>query len=1353
MKTKTYKKFLSLLLAVMLTLSMLPMSVFAFDEPSQDPSGAYLIGTAEELKWFADYVNSDGEGRASANAKLTADIDLSTICSETLGSWTPIGSRASYAYKGVFDGDGHEITGLYINNSSANYQGLFGYVNGGTVKNLGVRGSVTGGQYVGGIVASLKASGTIENCFSEVTVTAKGRAGGIVGNLASGTVKSCYNLGNITTTSALATGGIAGTITESEAHITNCYSVGTVSSVDGATVGGIHAYEKTSPSVASNCYYLAGSVKVGDAAYVDTDFAKTSDELKGLAETLGSSFKADAGSINGGYPVLSWQKSEYIPETVDVTGVALDTATAELKVGKSQTLTATVSPEDATDKSVTWSSDNEEVATVDENGLVTAVGAGVANITVKTVDGEFTDVCKVTVKEPEGYLSAVKFRTSNGSTAPYLELVPEFDAKKYDYTVIIPDNGSANGVYITAVLSSAAPEGSTASVEYFNEYASANKTVNGITKETKLPYAANPGVVMTVKAGTEEDNQTYTVKVMHSPTVSGISLADENGNAVNMNETFKAATTEYTATTAADKITVNAVPYNEEYTVTYNGSESGEVELVKGENVVNVVVKNDDGLEKIYTVKITKVDSIFVSFSVNPADAVILLKDSFGERLWPDENGRYSIMAGAEYSYIVTRSGYIANGNSFTSSKNMLISVNLEKAAESSFKNLSAYWPNFRNGENHLGINTSKTPYAPEDAELLWAVKYGSGWSAAPGSPIIVDDCIVTYVGSTIKKINKDTGAVIAEGQMVGSSSFSIVPPTYADGMIFVGLSGGRIQAFNAETLESIWVYTDDLGGQPNCPITYKDGYVYAGFWNSEIKGANFACVSVTDEDPNETTEAKEASWTYTRVGGFYWAGAYASDKFVVVGTDDGLSGYNSESASLLVFDRITGELVDSYDGIRGDIRSNVSYDPTSDRVFFSSKGGVLCNAKIDWETGEIKEFNSTVITDSKGNEYAMSTCTPSVYNGRIYIGVSGKSQFGAFSGHAINVYDLNSDGSMTLAYSYDIMGYPQTSAMVTTAYEAEDGYVYIYLPYNYEPGGISVLKDKPGQTEPITTTDAGYSEVFTPVGPLAQYCICSAIADEYGTIYYKNDSCYLMAITSKIESIEVIQKGTLTDENGSVSGDGFVVVANLKNGMSRDISSEVEFSKEGDAYVVSYTYGFDNANYGLKTLKTCVEGHSYGEDNVCDICGHVNYEVIEGADSTWKKNSTDPVSMTANGAYADFRAVRVDGNELDAGDYEVSETGNGTKVVFKVNYLGTLGEGAHNIEIVFSDGKATTSMTVENVKVPSDAGHSDTTTIVIGGNTASESEYNPNTGAELPLNAVALAGLCAAALVAVRKH
>lgn len=89
-------------------------------------------------------------------------------------------------------------------------------------------------------------------------------------------------------------------------------------------------------------------------------------------------------------------------DTVAVEGVSLEQQTLTLTEGESATLTATVAPEDATNKNVTWTSDNEEVATVD-NGTVTAVGAGTANITVTTEDGGHTAICAVTVnaKQPE----------------------------------------------------------------------------------------------------------------------------------------------------------------------------------------------------------------------------------------------------------------------------------------------------------------------------------------------------------------------------------------------------------------------------------------------------------------------------------------------------------------------------------------------------------------------------------------------------------------------------------------------------------------------------------------------------------------------------------------------------------------------------------------------------------------------------------------------------------------------------------------------------------------------------------------------------------------------------------------
>lgn len=86
-------------------------------------------------------------------------------------------------------------------------------------------------------------------------------------------------------------------------------------------------------------------------------------------------------------------------DDVSVTGVSLDKTSDELEVGDTLKLTATIEPADATNPNVTWSSSDENVATVDENGTVKAVAAGTAVITVKTADGGKEATCTVTVKE------------------------------------------------------------------------------------------------------------------------------------------------------------------------------------------------------------------------------------------------------------------------------------------------------------------------------------------------------------------------------------------------------------------------------------------------------------------------------------------------------------------------------------------------------------------------------------------------------------------------------------------------------------------------------------------------------------------------------------------------------------------------------------------------------------------------------------------------------------------------------------------------------------------------------------------------------------------------------------------
>ena len=933
------------------------------------------------------------------------------------------------------------------------------------------------------------------------------------------------------------------------------------------------------------------------------------------------------------------------------------TGEATAEDGKDYTFTVTVS-EGYDAANMVVKVNGEEVTAVDGIYTVEKVSS---DLTI-TVEGVTEAVQKT------AGLSVLKFGdTSTEAKAQMFQLIPAFDPAVKEYTVLVPDN--SNMFYAWATQADDRSSSTTITAKWVNLNVDTEKTqklTSGKASGQNLAGFAPTGtkvntMTVTVVDGDFKDEYKLT-SVRVAPSLTALSL-----DGIRFAESFSASKTAYTATTAAESVTVAATPRDESYTVTVNGGSNTTVPLNLGENKINVVVTNPGGYTNTYTITVTRLASIEVGFTVDPADAKVAVWDSNKDRVAPTD-GKYSVMADAEYTYLVQSDGYVSQKSTFKFSESSTIDITLAVATENPNldRSITAEWGNFRNGDNNLGITNAKTPYAPEDAEILWAVKHGTGWAAAPGSPIMVDGDIYTYSGSTIRRLNSMTGETVTEGTMVDKSSYSIVPMTYGDGMVFVGLSGGKIQAFNAKTLESLWVYTDELGGQPNCPITYKDGYIYAGFWNSEDRNANFACINTVDEDHASATEVKYASWTYTRAGGFYWAGAYVTDKLAIVGTDDGAGGYDTNGAALLVFDRFTGEKLDTHEGIRGDIRSNVSHDPQSDRVFFTTKGGILGNAQIDWDTGKILDYKEVVIKDAQGNANAMSTCTPSVYNGRIYIGVAGTSQFGANSGHGIAVYNLNSDGSMTQAYVYAIVGYPQTSAMVTTAYSAEDGSVYIYLPYNYTPGGISVLKDKPGQTAPVTTTGSGYSEVFTPVSPLAQYCICSTIADQYGTIYYKNDSCYMMAITSKIESLEITQYPTITEnEDGSITVDGLKAVTKLKNGEERDVSNYVSVVKneETGGYTVSYTYGFDNANYGLKTVTAEISDHT--------------------------------VTIPENAGYTVTGEKTVKNGEDYTFTVTVTEGYDGTNMVVKVNDTEvTAVDGKYTVEKVSSD----LTITVEGV-------------------------------------------------------
>ncbi len=292
-------------LAILMVAAILPADIFA--------AGPDLtIGTLTELQTFADDVSS-GNTYEGKTVVLTANIALGGESSP----WTPIGTSAN-TFKGTFDGNYHVISGLYI--SSGSYAGLFGYVNGGTVKNLVVDGSVSGSSNVAGIVGYLNA-GTVKNCGNYANVTGQSAVGGVAGYVGGASlVSECFNAGNVTGTTGYI-GGVTGQHWRA-GEVVNCYNVGTVTGP--ATVGGVTGGHKAASPVLANCYN-AGSVidSKGDnnnigalvgaskgtntnCYYIKNTGTDTKDGIREI-EILSASILGDAFDDTAERPVLKWE--------------------------------------------------------------------------------------------------------------------------------------------------------------------------------------------------------------------------------------------------------------------------------------------------------------------------------------------------------------------------------------------------------------------------------------------------------------------------------------------------------------------------------------------------------------------------------------------------------------------------------------------------------------------------------------------------------------------------------------------------------------------------------------------------------------------------------------------------------------------------------------------------------------------------------------------------------------------------------------------------------------------------------------------------------------------------------------
>ncbi|MFQ9515224.1 MAG: hypothetical protein ACLRZ9_05285 [Eubacterium sp.] len=483
MKTNA-KKVVALILTIAMVFTGIQMNSY---KAKAEETDSIVISTAEELAKIgvdADY---------PMDGKYRLEEDLADV-------QTTIGDLST-PFTGEFDGDGHSVTLNIV--TEENYKGLFGYINGATIKNIVVKGKINTQYGWAAGIAAKTVNSIITNCGSEVDIHSDGSNstcfGGITGYAESSTISNCYNAGSIdgkiknaagiagqtktiaTIENCYNTGAITTTATSSprvagivghglltsgnQGKITNCYNAGTITGT--SQTGTFMGYIYTGYLV-TNCYYLEGTHDnvVGFNYQADIEDIKsvTTDELKGLTETLGEAFVI-SGDLNNGYPVLTWQ----MPNTD-----AEDTATLEALV--SELPTGVISPKYNTDKNI-----NTYISNIIE-GKEQYKDKGIT-VSVKTVENRLGDTD--TFIEEDGTINY--FYRNLFETAPYRyfgQADITFNLKLNNVSV----EYSPRCVNIYWNLDSVKTDLQTVAEEYNVEtILGENPSVNEVTKSLSLP--------------------------------------------------------------------------------------------------------------------------------------------------------------------------------------------------------------------------------------------------------------------------------------------------------------------------------------------------------------------------------------------------------------------------------------------------------------------------------------------------------------------------------------------------------------------------------------------------------------------------------------------------------------------------------------------------------------------------------------------------------------------------------------------------------------------------------------------------------------------------------------------------
>ena len=430
---------------------------------------------------------------------------------------------------------------------------------------------------------------------------------------------------------------------------------------------------------------------------------------------------------------------------------------------------------------------------------------------------------------------------------------------------------------------------------------------------------------------------------------------------------------------------------------------------------------------------------------------------------------------------------------------------------EAEHPDVDTAWNGFTNGGSGSATDaltpTTKTDMPSWALNLLTEEQQKAGASVSASDPIVANGKVYLVTGASVwggktwnavlNEIDSATGSVVRSLEL-GSSMDSTCRPVVAQGIILIPLSGGYLQAVSAKTFETLW-YSDAFTKQNLSSLTVDGDYVYINtldYWSgNDVQNGTVKRINIR-------TGAVAGSASVDD-GGYYWSGGLMVNGYYVVGGDFG---------QVRVYSADLSKLVGSIKLAGGNIRSALTVHD----------GYVYAVTRDDGTLHKLTIGSDGSITEAGKVQFAAySTSTP-VFSGE-YAFICGATANNWKAKGLLSIVDLSDMSVKQIAKADgEELGFESKSTPLVSTH---DGETYVYFTLNgakgnwpnYTTGG-GVYMYKLGDVEA--------TEVFVPGSGYANYCMASVVCDQFGNLYYTNDSGHLFCVKSQAHRVKFDAKG-----------------------------------------------------------------------------------------------------------------------------------------------------------------------------------------------------------------------------------